>query len=136
MSRKAECAPCSVGGKAKGWSGESTREFIGRLTVVKYSCIVTLLHCYIVTLLRFCFSTSLLRAFAVVKAVFKTVVKKQSLKQSSKNCRHNNLQKQKMIKNMSIILSEHFRLTEFTISLVAYRAGRNRQQVIGHLVKR
>ena len=41
-----------------------------------------------------------------------------------------------MIKNMSIILSEHFRLTEFTISLVAYRAGRNRQQVIDHLVKR
>ena len=41
-----------------------------------------------------------------------------------------------MIKDMSIILSEHFRLTEFTISLVAYRVGRNRQQVIGHLVKR
>ena len=41
-----------------------------------------------------------------------------------------------MIKNMSIILSEHFRLTEFTISLGASRAGRNRQQVIGHLGKR
>ena len=59
----------------------------------------------------------------------KTVGKTVSKTKTSKN----NI---KMIKNMSIILSEHFRLTEFTISLVAYRAGRNRQQVIGHLVKR
>ena len=51
-----------------------------------------------------------------------------------------------MIKNMSIILSEHFNLTEFTTSLVAstrridntppLSAVSNRQQVIGHLVKR
>ena len=55
-------------------------------------------------------------------------------------------QEQKMIKNMSIILSEHFRLTEFTTSLVAVTrridntpplsAVSNLQQVIGHLVKR
>ena len=100
MSRKAECAPCSVGGKAKGWSGESTREFIGRLTVVKYSSVVTLLHCYVFIsplpffgLSQSSKQSSKLPSKTVFKAVFKTVFK-TVVKTAFKNCRQNNLQQQ------------------------------------------
>ena len=71
---------------------------------------------------------------------------RKTVGKSSRQNKTSKKQTKKMIKNMSIILSEHFNLTEFTTSLVAstrridntppLSAVSNRQQVIGHLVKR
>ena len=136
MSREEGCLPCSVDGNAKEWSRDSKKECIKKCIVKKWcKPVLTTLH-----LTPYVFTFPLPFRASQSEDSRKTVGKSSRQNKTSKK------QTKKMIKNMSIILSEHFNLTEFTTSLVAstrridntppLSAVSNRQQVVGHLVKR